>query len=132
MLLFVVYGKPEPQGSMKAFVVRGRPIITSDNTSLKPWRQQVALAALAQMKGGTPHDGAVEMQIDFYFDRPKSVKKTALKITRPDIDKLERAVLDALTGIAYKDDAQVVKVTKTKQYGSPARVEIAVAKGERQ
>lgn len=64
-------------------------------------------------------------RIDFYFDRPKSVKAEN-KTTKPDVDKLLRSVLDALTGIAFKDDSQVVTCEVSKHFGSPARAEIKV------
>jgi Holliday junction resolvase RusA-like endonuclease len=37
----------------------------------------------------------------------------------PDLDKLVRAVLDALTAVAYRDDGQVTRITATKEYGTP-------------
>jgi len=40
--------------------------------------------------------------------------------------KLARGVEDALSGILYMDDAQIVSERLTKLYGSPARVEITV------
>ena len=38
---------------------------------------------------------------------------------RPDLDKLQRAVLDALTGVLFSDDGQVVQLAAVKQYGQP-------------
>lgn len=127
MLTFTVYGKPEPQGSTRAFVVKGRPIITSDNKKLKPWRQQVALTAQAVMDGNVYLQDAapIGVSVAFYFDRPKSVKAAA-KTTKPDIDKLLRGILDALTGIVFADDSQVIRCAATKQFDSPARAEISV------
>lgn len=45
---------------------------------------------------------------------------------RPDVDKVLRAVLDALTGIAYEDDAQVVAASVVKHPGPLAQVTIDV------
>jgi crossover junction endodeoxyribonuclease RusA len=133
-LEFTVYGKPQPQGSTKAYMPKGArfPVVTSDNEKLKPWRQQISGTAesiIRSVPGASVpmlHE-AVEVRLQFYFDKPKSTKKSVIhKITKPDIDKLERAVFDALTGIAFKDDAQVVKVSKDKLFGLPERVEIGV------
>ena len=68
------------------------------------------------------------MSLAFYFSRPKSVsyKKRPDHTVKPDIDKLIRAVLDALTGIFYADDAQVDELYVTKMYGDPPRVEVEV------
>ena len=45
---------------------------------------------------------------------------------RPDATKLVRAVEDALTGLVWRDDAQVVIQTVRKRYGHPERAEIFV------
>jgi Holliday junction resolvase RusA-like endonuclease len=43
----------------------------------------------------------------------------------PDIDKLLRAVMDALTGIAYADDSQVIEVMVSKVYGDTTFIEVS-------
>ena len=126
---FTVLGSPIPQGSMKAFTPKGwkRPILTSDNKKTKPWRQDVGQICLAELHGSPAGRGVpMRVMIAFYFERPKSVKSLAEKTTKPDIDKLARAVLDAITGIAFEDDSQVTELFVTKSYGNPARAEITV------
>jgi Holliday junction resolvase RusA-like endonuclease len=130
---FTVYGIPIPQGSMKAFTPPGfhRPIVTSDNKKLKPWRNDVACAAVSMMTAQkfTRCGRAVPIAIEvtFFFSRPQSVKKSIeFKTTQPDIDKLLRALLDALTGIIYEDDSQVADVRMRKLFDSPARAEVVV------
>jgi Holliday junction resolvase RusA-like endonuclease len=98
-IAITVHGKPEPQGSSRAFIPKGwkRAIITSDNARLKPWRQQVSGMANEAMLGQTIAVGPVSVCATFYFAKPKSVKKSVeYKISRPDLDKLVRGVLDAL------------------------------------
>ena len=130
-LAFTVLGTPEPQGSLKAYTPKGRtfPVLTSDNADLKPWRQQVGTVALlaARAAGFAVSSEAIDLEIGFYFARPRSASKRLLhKITRPDADKLCRAVLDALKGIVYRDDSQVVALECTKNFGIPERAEIAL------
>lgn len=129
-LSFTVYGVPQPQGSTRAFMPKGSrfPVITSANKGLKPWRQDVAVMALSEMKKESAElaNGPISLAADFYFERPKSAKRQAQKLTKPDIDKLLRGILDALTGVAYRDDSQVVEVTCVKRFGSPTRAEISV------
>lgn len=60
-------------------------------------------------------DGPVSMQLTFRLTAPKSVRREHPTV-RPDLDKLVRAVLDALTGLAYKDDSQVVSIQASKTY----------------
>lgn len=132
MLRLTIYGVPQPQGSIKAFMPKGckRPVLTSDNAKLKPWRQEVAQSALAEMArlGLKPiaRPRGVLLQIAFFFDKPASIKAGASKTTKPDVDKLLRGLADALTGIAFQDDSQVVQCTISKQFGTPARTELFV------
>ena len=70
----------------------------------------------------------MSITVAFFFDRPKSTKKSVRhKVTKPDIDKLARSILDALTGIAFADDSQVTELHVSKGFGSPARAEIAIS-----
>lgn len=125
-----VYGCPVPQGSSKAFYVKklGRSVITSANKGLKPWRQMISETAIAETITFFPKGVALRMTLDFYFTRPPSAPKARTRpVVRPDTDKLIRSILDALTGIAYEDDSQVVSFGRVdKWYGSPERVEISI------
>jgi crossover junction endodeoxyribonuclease RusA len=127
-----VFGHPQPQGSTRAFIPKGwtRPIITSDNPALKSWRQEVTTAALEARPKGFPLPSGcpVNLAVVFYFAPPKSKKgKSAWKSTRPDVDKLLRAVQDALSGVAYADDSQIACAYVQKVFGSPERVRIEVS-----
>ena len=138
MIQFTVYGKPQPQGSSRAFMIKGRPVITSSNKKLKPYRQEIAQTALeARDKNIAPSGLPVEMvfgkhepvvlEVNFFMTKPPSVpKKRTQLVVKPDLDKLIRAVNDALTGIIFLDDAQVVQVRATKNYGAPERTVIMV------
>lgn len=113
---FVIIGEPEPQGSAKAYVRGNRAIVTSDNPKLKPWRASIAWhAAEARLRVGA-FDCAVRVRLVFAFNRPKTApKRVTMKTTRPDVDKLARAMLDGLTeGGLIRDDAQVVELMASK------------------
>ncbi len=127
---FQVHGKPQPQGSSKAFIPKGwkRAIITSDNKTLKPWRQDVSQIAMEAMSGQVATESPVQVRIWFQFLRPKSVKNTVLhKTTKPDIDKLQRSILDSMTGIVFRDDSQVVHLEGFKQFGLTEGVVVRVS-----
>ena len=129
IIKFVVYCKPEPQGSSRAYIPKGwtRAVITSDNPKLKGYRSEVAKVAALECRGRMfPSTVAVDVALNFVLTRPKSARRRLLPTVRPDLDKLIRATFDSLTGIVYADDAQVVRVSACKQYGSPQRVEISV------
>lgn len=121
-LTFTVFGVAQPQGSARAFMPKGArfPVVTSDNPKLKGWRQLVAEAASRTLRGrGTFASGPVRVCADFYLPRPKSLGgKPKAHMTRPDVDKLARAICDALTGVVWGDDAQVVQLQVRKAYAS--------------
>ena len=128
---FTVIGTPIPQGSSRAFLPKGwkRPIITAANSKTKPWRQEIAGTALAAANNVSwPVYAGVPIYLfaNFYFERPKTVKANH-KTTKPDVDKLFRSLGDSLTGILFKDDAQIIECYVSKHFGSPARVEVSVS-----
>jgi crossover junction endodeoxyribonuclease RusA len=120
-----------PQGSTKAWVFRGRDgkqhaAITSAAKGLGPWRRLVADVA-QRYAPKEPWEGPVGIELHFGIPKPKSApkKKRVWPDKRPDLDKLARAVLDALTEIVFVDDSQVVEIQATKDYGVPG-VTVAV------
>lgn len=127
-IAFRIFGLPVAQGSLRGFVKHGKPIITSTAKGLGAWRNQIAQAAYEKIvsdnmtKGKDVPiiaDGGYEVSCIFFLPRPKSLpKRFAHPAKRPDIDKLQRGLLDALTGIIWHDDAQVVKITAAKEYAS--------------
>ena len=131
-LNFFVPGTPAPQGSksFKGFAGNGRAIMIESSKAVGPWRERVALAAHNAMRetGWAPFDGALSVRLAFVLPRPKSAPKTihVPAIKRPDGDKLLRAVLDAMTGIVYRDDAQIVDYRLTKDLEWPHMIPNAV------
>ena len=121
MIEFRADGAPVPQGSMK--VIHGR-VLHSQGSALAVWRSTVAFSA--KLAGATPKEGAIEMWLVFIMPRPKTVKRPYPTVP-PDLDKLIRGVLDALTGICYIDDAQVVEIHAHKIYGNSPGVEVRLA-----
>lgn len=113
-LNFFVPGVAIAQGSLKWFPVKGprRVILTSTAQGLKPWREAVGYAAYEAMRtaGATPTTEAVAVGMTFILPRPKALKDkpTPRHTKRPDLDKLFRAGLDAMSkGVVYHDDSQV-------------------------
>lgn len=123
-LAFWAYGTPRPQGSKK-HVGNGRMVEQSKH--LKEWRAVVTEAASRAMRAAkatpTPKPTPIEVTAVFKMDRPKRLKSgdfaEHLHTSTPDGDKLERAILDAMTGVVYEDDSQVAVVNKRKRYAYP-------------
>ena len=116
-MTFRVFGIPAPQGSKRHV---GRGIMIESSSKVKPWRESVKGAAIedGQM---FERDQALAISIDFIFKRPPSVsqKKRPNHIVTPDLDKLVRSTMDALTQAGtWADDSQVVWLQASKQYSS--------------
>ena len=102
----------------------GNGIMRETNLRLPAWRSFVTDTALATKHPLIPHP--VSISITFRFLRPKGhYNKSGLSPKAPphltskqkgDIDKLSRAILDALTGSLLKDDSQVVQLSAHKRY----------------
>lgn len=120
---FWVDGIPIPQGSKNAYVRGKRAVVVDVNASkLKPWRQTVAKAADL----GITFTGPLEVLLYFHMPTPKR-PKYALPAVKPDIDKLTRAVFDALTdGGLIEDDSRVVRIVAEKHYSETPGVLVTV------
>ncbi len=130
LLSFRVEGDPKPQGSKKAFVVKGRAVMIDDNKpELKKWRDAVsgsARAARTVAEMGEPAAGALAVAVEFVFPRPKTVTRD-LPSVAPDLDKLARSILDALTTAGvWKDDGQVTTISARKIYGPTPGARVSV------
>jgi Holliday junction resolvase RusA-like endonuclease len=121
-----VPGVPAPQGSL----------IRPDNPATRPWKQAIAWEARAALGHFDLITGPVEIIARLYFPRPKShfgtgrnasvLKATAPSFhqSKPDTDKLQRAIGDSLTGVLLRDDSQIVHWDVWKFYGNPPRAEL--------
>ena len=105
-------------------VIHGN-IIHSQGSALAAWRSSIGLTA--KLSGAKPHGDPVEISLIFILARPRTVTRLEPTVP-PDLDKLVRAVLDGLTAIAYRDDAQVTTITATKEYGDRPGVQVYISK----
>ena len=124
----------------KPVIKNGRvlTVVRNANDDLQNWRNQVAEAVLGEYVQQTPDaggvvpplmQGPVSLRIVFLKPRPKGhygtgrnagkLKESAPEwpTTRPDTLKLARAVEDALTGVIWQDDSQVVAHDMAKRWG---------------
>lgn len=130
-----VPGEPQPGGSKRAYVVPGkgggkpRAAVVDDAKGSKDWKSRVALFAGQAMAGRSVFAGPVSVRVLFFTARPKDHFGTGRNAGRlksgtlpyptkkPDATKLWRSTEDALTGVVWKDDVQVVKQTIEKHWG---------------
>jgi Holliday junction resolvase RusA-like endonuclease len=148
-------GVPAPQGSLRAMLSpQGNAVaIPSTASGYLRYRADLRTDALTAMRDGDQAlmRWAVSMRVTFVLPRPNShfwpINKRhpgperelrhgvpVFPIGMPDLDKLLRSVFDALTGVVYVDDAQVIGLEVRKHYanehGSPGLTHIFVAGGE--
>lgn len=117
ILTLRVLGTPAPQGSKAGYVRGGRAVLVESSAKVKPWRQDVAAAAEQRVsETGWQPPMFAGVALIFYLARPRSVRRL-LPGVKPDLDKLVRSTLDALTTAgALLDDATVVRLTASKEY----------------
>lgn len=128
-----VPGVPAPQGSKTVY--RGRAV-DSNAAALKPWRHAVTAAVVAGTPDGWDPSAPMSVAVLFRFGRPKghftgsgALRPAApeYKTTRPDLDKLVRAVLDACTDAgAWRDDSQVFHLAAGKFWSTRPGLDLTI------
>lgn len=130
---FFVPGIPQPGGSKKGIPFKTkagawRAAVVEDAAQNAPWRAKVSL--FASQSFPAPLTGPIEFSFHFVMPRPKHHYRTGkwsalLKpdaptahTIKPDATKLIRSTEDALKGIAWHDDCQVVMQSASKLYGA--------------
>lgn len=121
-------GKGRPRATRQGAFVR---IYTPAKT--KDYEAQVADAAKTAMRGRSPVESAVQVNMAIYVEPPKSWTKTkragALRgdvypTTKPDVDNIIKGIFDACNGIVFVDDKQICSLQVTKRYDERPRVEV--------
>lgn len=129
---FDVRGKATPQGSLVRSPTGG--LYHGKRPELLAWRLRIATAAEEAMAGLPPWDVPVRVELVFRIHRPKAhylpanrsrpnpelrPEAPVFHTSTPDIDKLTRAALDALSTVVFDDDARVAELRVTKRYVEP-------------
>ena len=131
---FVVTGKPVGKGRPRASTRGGFVRMYTDAKTLG---YEAAIADEAKLAMGQlePFDTPVQMQVSCYNQIPKSWPKKMKQEAndderfpnvKPDLDNVVKAILDALNGVVYRDDAQVINLVATKRYSTDPRVEVYI------
>lgn len=122
-MTFTVPGPPVPKARPR--VVNGHAYTPQRTTDYERTVQWVYKAAA---RGAKPISTPCAVEMVFRFQIPASARRKTMpdKIKagdpyphKADVDNLCKAVLDALNGIAFADDALVVSLTARKEYGEP-------------
>ncbi len=134
-LTFEIPGKP--QGKARPRIVRNK--YTGKSHGITPEKTQ-AYEDLVRWSwkaagGRFLGDRLLEVHITAYFATPKSYSKKKVReieenglrpVCKPDLDNIQKVILDALNRLAYNDDAQVVKISCEKLYALDGRERVVV------
>ena len=124
-------------------VGKGRPIITSRGgrphgftpAKTRAYERSVAAAYQAKYSCVPPMTGALEVKIEAFMPIPESWKKDEkaqalaeikLPTVKPDADNIIKVICDALNGLAYQDDKQIIGSRFVKRYGAMPRVDVEI------
>ena len=131
---FVIPGIAQAQGRPRAGKTFTGRTVVYDPSKSRDYKQYVRIVA-SQNRPEKPYEGQIKMQIDVYRPIPKSMPKYKQKlavegqlrpVTKPDIDNYFKSVSDALNGVIYKDDSQIIEIKASKFYSDAPRVEVVV------
>ena len=136
MIYLVVPGEPCGKQRARTFYDRRAGRVVS-KTPEKTKNYETFIRELFAVKYGgfRPLAGAIRLRVNAYRGIPRSESKrrtarmeaTIIRpATRPDASNVLKSVEDALNGLAYRDDSQIVEILVQKYYSRTPRVEITL------
>ena len=135
MVKLTIYGEPVAQGRPR-FSTQGGFARAYDPAKSRDYKDYIKLAASQQMQT-PPLDGALTLSLCVYRQIPKSMAKKHRPLaengvlrptTKPDLDNYVKGIKDALKGICWNDDGQIVAYKEPfgKYYSATPRIEIVI------
>lgn len=142
-----IFDKNFKSNEMKLLILgnpigKGRPRVTTRGGFARAYtprrtadyESEVVHSYNSQIPSKYQLEGPIQADIKAYFKIPNANKKETHKMIanitkhthKPDIDNIEKSVLDALNGLAYADDSQIVKLTAEKFYSENPRLELYI------
>lgn len=123
-ITMVIPGPPQGKGRARSFVRNGRVgHYTPEKT--RTYEGMIRTQAIEAMGAELPYEGPMSLTLCALYPIPKSWPRwkqemalagQILPTVKPDLDNVEKAIKDALNGVAWKDDCQVCVVIKQKSY----------------
>lgn len=105
----------QPRARATAINGQARMYEAKKEHPIHTFKASVKQAAYAAYQGA-PLEGPLSATLTFVFASKKKLR--VYKTTRPDIDNIQKACFDALNGLLFKDDSQIVSVTATKWHAA--------------
>ena len=134
IVMYTVYGEPVGKGRPR-FARRGNFVSTYSPQKTKTYEDEIRMMAKAAMGSSevleTPATVAIYIRVGIPTSFSKQKRKDALEgilkpTKKPDADNILKCFLDAMNGIVYLDDKQVVNIHLTKLYAEIPAVEVMV------
>jgi Holliday junction resolvase RusA-like endonuclease len=135
-VVFTVEGPPQGKGRPR-FRRAGNFVQTYTDSRTKAYEQTIRAYAQRAMGSTRPLEGAVAVDLFIRLPTPSSASKRLkeallrneqLPTKKPDIDNVIKIYLDAMNGIIYEDDTQVVRLSAKKGYSLVPGVDVCVVK----
>ena len=129
---FIVFGKPQPKQRPRFNRYSG---VAYTPRETHEYERSVRDAFRVKYPRAVKILGALTVSIDAYFEPPNGASKIMREkmlsgevrpAKKPDADNLIKSICDAMNGVAYVDDGQVVSVSCRKLYSNVARVEVVI------
>ena len=134
MVMYTVYGEPVGKGRPR-FARRGNFVSTYSPQKTKIYEDEIKMMAKAAMGSSealdTPVTVAIYIRVGIPASFSKQKRKDALEgilkpTKKPDADNVLKCFMDAMNGIVYLDDKQVVNIHLKKIYAETPAVEIMI------
>lgn len=139
LIKFTIPGEATAQGRPRAGKTKTGKTRMYDPQKSKDYKSYVRLVA-SQYMPKNQLEGQISMHLKIYRQIPKSMTKKLRKasieeihrpITKPDCSNIAKGIEDALNGLIYKDDSQIVDLHVSKFYSENPRVEVVINTLER-
>lgn len=134
MIQITIPGQPQGKGRARAFVRNGS-VGHYTPAKTRSYEGVITTLAMEAMQGRAPSQRPIRMEMVCLFEVPQSwpqwKREAALRgeivpTVKPDRDNVEKAVKDALNGVVWRDDCQIVADAKSSSYSETPAVIVTV------
>lgn len=137
MISFTVPGEPQAKGRPRATIRRhGARVFASAYTPEKTRiAEQTFAARCMEFRPAVPLEGPLVVEINFIFSIPRgwpawkidaAIRGAFHHVSKPDCDNAAKLCLDAMCGVFFVDDRQIVSLAVTKTYGAVPRTVVRI------
>jgi len=123
MIDIVFHGTPIGKSRPRFGRTKAGGVVTYTPQKTRDYERALKSFAQVAMISKTMLEGPVKVTITAYFSHKT---KTGWHVSRPDLDNIIKAVLDALNEVVFDDDAAVCELVAAKKYDNEERIEVQV------